>query len=382
MNELTPKIKPQAPQSLKENVVNQIKKKEYKMKVIKIRKIAAIAAMVTALLVLPFLFRSNEAKAMTLLGESIKMTEELKTMVIKFFVRTDPQDNFDYIDPTADFVEHKIEKSFENPQIWRVEKTGRIAVFDGKNSKIWIKPTNEIIEFQVFGNIFGEVNNYLLSPKTLLEKAKLSAKSKGAKVDLKEVDNQLILSIETKAQGDFSQSDYLKNSSISESDSKQTYVFDKETKLLKSLNISILVNGKYVEILKTQSIDYNVPLDKHTLLDLPKNLKYVTLSGDFSNSKLQNISSKQAVELMLNALKNKDIEPLKEGFTSGFSNEKFLKEYYGLEILQIGEPFKSGVYNGEFVPVNIKLANGEIEQHNIAVRNDNKNKVWVLDGGF
>ena len=54
----------------------------------------------------------------------------------------------------------------------------------------------------------------------------------------------------------------------------------------------------------------------------------------------------------------------------------------GLEVLELGEPFKSGEYVDEFVPYKVKLSNGKIKQHNLAVRNDNKNKVWVFDGGL
>jgi hypothetical protein len=95
---------------------------------------------------------------------------------------------------------------------------------------------------------------------------------------------------------------------------------------------------------------------------------------------LIDISSKEAARLVFTALANKNIEPVKEAFA--YWNEKSIKEFYGLELLELGKSFKSGTYPGEFVPYKIKLPNGKIKVHNIALRNDNKNKVWIVDGGL
>jgi len=83
---------------------------------------------------------------------------------------------------------------------------------------------------------------------------------------------------------------------------------------------------------------------------------------------------------MLAALKNKDIEPIKEGFSQ--YPKWILEKLYGLEILEIGEPFKSGNYGGEFVPVKVRLADGTEKSTTIAVSNNNKNQIWILDGGI
>ena len=53
-----------------------------------------------------------------------------------------------------------------------------------------------------------------------------------------------------------------------------------------------------------------------------------------------------------------------------------------LQVIKIGEPFKSGIYPGEFVPYEIKLNNGTIKSHVLALRDDNPGKVWMVDGGI
>jgi RNA polymerase sigma-70 factor (ECF subfamily) len=48
----------------------------------------------------------------------------------------------------------------------------------------------------------------------------------------------------------------------------------------------------------------------------------------------------------------------------------------------IGEPFQSGIYRGYFVPYQIRMRNGYVKSHNLAVRNDNPNGRWMVEGGF
>ncbi len=54
----------------------------------------------------------------------------------------------------------------------------------------------------------------------------------------------------------------------------------------------------------------------------------------------------------------------------------------GLEIVSIGKSFKSGRYPGRFVPYEIKFKSGKTKKFNLAVRNDNRAKRWVVDGGL
>jgi hypothetical protein len=51
----------------------------------------------------------------------------------------------------------------------------------------------------------------------------------------------------------------------------------------------------------------------------------------------------------------------------------------GMEILVIGKPIKKEKYTGEILPCKLKLKDGEVINTNIAVRNDNELKIWILD---
>jgi hypothetical protein len=50
--------------------------------------------------------------------------------------------------------------------------------------------------------------------------------------------------------------------------------------------------------------------------------------------------------------------------------------------MSIGSSFKSGQYAGVYVPYEVKLKSGEVQKHNLALRNDNPHKAWIVDGGY
>ena len=57
-------------------------------------------------------------------------------------------------------------------------------------------------------------------------------------------------------------------------------------------------------------------------------------------------------------------------------------KYKGLQVQSIGKSFKSGLYAGRVVKCKVVLAAGTKENLTLALRNDNKHKVWLLDGGI
>lgn len=57
-------------------------------------------------------------------------------------------------------------------------------------------------------------------------------------------------------------------------------------------------------------------------------------------------------------------------------------KYSGLKVVKIGEPFKGGQCSGEFVPYEVILNDGSTKKFRIQLRNDNQNKVWLVNGGL
>ncbi|MDR2292649.1 MAG: hypothetical protein LBE11_04150 [Prevotellaceae bacterium] len=380
MNEIIPKIKPSAPLLLKQNIINKIKMERKEMKKITLKKLLSIAAIVAILMMLPFLFTANnEAKAaMNLLGESIDKSDDLKTMVVKFLMLTTPDENFDAIRKDGTMVEHTFTILFGSQNKWRLEKSGRTSLFDGLNSYSWLKSFEMYMMTEGIAGFFGNWEEFL-DPQNILRYEQQSAQNDGSEITMTETDKQIILTVQSKAKGDFI-NDYMKNSSIETSDNRRIYTFDKETKLIQAVQIQIFYNNKYHTVLESTSIEYNVSININKFLERPTNAEWTNLSIPIQNQALTGITSKEAANLIFTALANKNIEHVKEAFISW--DKKWLKQFYGLKLIKLGDPFKSGLYVGEFVPYKIKFANGETAEGNIALRNDNQNKIWTVDGGL
>jgi outer membrane lipoprotein-sorting protein len=396
---LKPKSLPTAPFLLKQNIINQLKMEEIEMKnetskVIKlsskVKKMISIAAILAiVMMIVPFFnksdgFINSTAKAAnSLIESSIKATELIKSMVIKLKVRTIANDNFDMVGTEYDMVDHTISKSFEKPEKWRVDKGERIVVFDGQNQYLWIPNAKYAIKAGKNAG-FVEWFKILLDPETILKREQAGTRGKESKFTMEEMNGELRMSITSNALGNFI-NDYLKNKSIDGSDNRREYVFDSQTKLMKSLKIYILDGTKETLIVETEKIDYNTPIDESLFtINLPEGVEWKELTVDIKSETFSNITSKRAGELIINAMAKNEWNSIKDPFQqyNGVMMLMLKKSYGGLEVIKIGETFKSGLYRGEFVPCEVKLHDGTIQKFNLALRNDNKNKVWLVDGGL
>jgi outer membrane lipoprotein-sorting protein len=398
---LKPKTLPKAPLTLKQNIIHQLKTEETKMekevsKTSKIssrtKKFLSIAAvLVIIMMVIPIvdknnLFTDSTAKAAgMLIQSSIKATRLIKSMVIKFKVRTVDHDNFALVGTNYDMVDHTIWKTFDKPEKWRVEKSGRVVVFDGQYQYLWVPRTEEAIKAERNANII-EWLQILLEPGNILMKEQNNSKDKGSKITMDEKNGEILLSVTSKAQGNFI-NDYCKNRTIEESDNRREYKFDGNSKLLKGLKIFILDSKKETLILEIENIDYNVNINPSLFtMELPAGAEWRELTQNYNSSTFKNIGSKRTAELFFEGLANNNWALVEEAcdFFKNKSDkvEKIKERFGGLKVIRIGEPFKSGLYPGEFVPYEIKLKSGETKKFNLAVRNDNPGKVWTVDGGF
>jgi len=390
---IRPKTEITAPLLLKQNILEQISNetimftinhKRAKLFSI-IKKTLSVAAIVAAImLVIPFLHKSdssgNTAKAAVSFFESaIKANDLVRNMEFKFSVRTDSNENFAFIGKECGMVEHTLLKSFEKPEKWLVQKSGRTVLFDGVNQYLWIPKEQQAIKGPA-GSGFIEWFGILLDPSSILLKETNEVKEKGSKTTMSESKGKLYVNITSKAEGNFL-NDYMKNKSIRESDNRREYIFDNTTKLLKGLKIYLMENKKETLILDIDNIDYDVSIDPSSfVITLPDGVEWKELSTDVKNETFSNISSKRAATLIFEDLSKKDFDTNKEVWEQ---QSKILESTYGgLQVIKIGEPFKSGLYPGEFVPYTIKLSNGAIKKWKLALRNDNKNKVWIVDGGL
>jgi len=397
ISSLKPRIEVKANKELKNSIINKLEENENikpnNKKIFFIQKIIKVAASVLIIITLSyflnFIFLSNPAKAAEKVFEnSLKALKNIKSLFVKLNVRTIENDNFELIGTKYDFAEHTIIKEFGNNGKWKIEKPLRVVAFDGKSQYLFVKNIELAIKDDSAKIEFVSWLKKILNPEELLSMEINNAKnSKDSKYKINKTDSLIILTIESKAKGSF-ENPYLKNTSIEQSDCKIIYTFSVKDSLLRDLELYVKESNKETLVLDIESIEYNKMLSHSDFeIQLPNGIIWKSNDEKINNSKFSNISAKMAAQLFFEALSKSNWKEIEDVFvflnkSSDNSIKEFKDDFGGLDILSIGEPFKSGLFPGMFVPYEIKLKNGEIQKNNLALRNDNPFKVWIVDGGL
>ena len=385
MNELIPKIRPTVPQSLKGNVLSLINKRKKRMK--NIRNYSAVAAVVAAFIYFPLVMgNGTQAQAMDLIEQSISKVDEVKTMVITYSMRNPFTYNPDVFDMREKMNQMTGEIIFEQPLVWKFESKNKWYIFDGDKT-YWHSDSYDYctVSFNFILNDLGLFNAMFLKPTSLMETIQKVAKDKNTKIDMQSKGDSIILTFNSKVRsidkhrfmiGDLFgwYNNKIKGSFVT--NCRHIYVFDSKTKLLRSFKISVLEKDKFIVILKSEKINYNVSIDKNKILEKQKSIKKRVLL-EYKYFIDVNMTSKQAVEKIINAFKTDSTAIMTTNLP--IERKEYFKNWYGMEILEIGEPYKKDNYVGEIVPCKVKIKDGEIINTNIAVRKDNEFKIWVLD---
>ena len=309
------------------------------------------------------------------------------SFVASIKVRTEPQENFSYINMCRRFVEHTMAVEPQTER-WALDKSGRKAVNDGQYIWQWI-PDNGNGWKNEITNI-GAISDFalLLNPTQLLAyEESIAAASKGAVLKKGEDDNTITLVVTSPPQGKYVDRVGL-NSSIIESDTRREYTFDKSTGRLLEMEIYAKAYGITRKIVQMTSIDYNTSVPQY-LFDVPEGIRWTdnTREGilkaaeDLPIAEFSGLSADETVKKMFAAMNEWDEDQLKV-VLRGVDLAAISKAYNGCTLVECDSAFKSGTYAGVFVPCKVKLANGKETKLNVAMRNDNPWNIWTLDGGI
>ena len=310
-------------------------------------------------------------------AQSLIALSKSKSMCIEMKIRTLEGDNFELIGTKYGFVKHKIKVEFSSPKKWVIQKPKRTVVCDGKNQYLDIQIFDFVIKGDVNCGFVGWLQ-ILLTPEKILEIEKEQSEKYKSNYTVKETKKQLILTVYNKAQGDYT-NDYLKNSSIWDSDNKRVFCFDKKTHQLLSFKLYIIENNKETLVMKTTKITFNEDYFDASILSN----KPIKDAEDFTPKQDEEIKNKTPEEIaryFFEACAANDWKKVE--VVDPYINSKMKEHLGGLQIVEIGKSFKSGSYRGYFVPYTIKLKSGHTKKHNLAVRNDNPEKIWTIDGGI
>lgn len=352
-------------------------------------KIAAAAAIIVGMFIGLKVFKTNQVSAAQVLHQAAGAMSQLRTVYMKVLIRTraDGRENFDYICLHYDLVPHEMWKEFDgtNAGKWRIENAGRIEVMDGKWSLLFISPNRAAKREHCYG-----CNSWLkklLDADEVLDREIRLSEEEGSELRLtreKGADGRqkLIVTVEAKAQGDFT-NDWCKNTSISESDNYRIYQFDAESKLLEGLEVYVHAQDEDVLVLEVTHIEYNFDIEPVLFtLEFPDDVIWFVEPEELADQSYAQMTPKEMARAFFQACADENWEEAIKYYPTSAVPQS-IKDYLGgLEIISIGEPFESGLYPGWFVPYEIKFKNGATKKMNLAVRNDNPAKLYIVDGGI
>ena len=344
---------------------------------------AAAAAIFAGVLLLSV--RTPALAARKHFGSAVAAMNDLKTLRIGLLIRTAPHENFAYTDPSLPPIPCTVTAEYGGTTRWRIEKAGRIALCDGESVRTWLPEFGEGWRRKAEGYRPEEEFALLLDLQRLLLAEQAQAfRTKGAQYEITEDAATVRLTVAMPARGDFGQSDYLLNSSIAESNTLREYRFDKESGRLLDLCISaVLPDGGRSVLLESTGIAYDEPIDQ-AIWEVPEGIEWIDLAEPVSGAQLADMTAEEAAARILRAMGPWDKRLLDEAlryYGTGV-REQLEAHYGGLAIISAGKALRSGEYPGVFIPCEILLADGRTEKLMLALRNDNPEKCWLVDGGL
>ena len=316
--QLFPKGTFQPSDSLKNRIMDEAKSTEptFARKTSKFKKIILTAVSAAAVLAIIIVARPFVKQAYSMENYFLKASEyftEVSSYVAEIDARTTPNENFAYIDADENFVHHTLTVQPSTGR-WRLEKPGRVAMYDSKNTWLWF--SQECFGHQWTGNAQGVMEDFsiLADPFLMLELESDYLRYNSKAICKKSSDNEFVtLVIEAPAHGDY-ENDYCRNTSLEDMDTYRQYVFEKGTSRLHSLKIDAIIKGKRTTVFEMKNIQYDVNLNESTF-KAPKNINWKNADDNFDTKDAEiksfvGISPERAVEMAFDAMHDWDTTKL------------------------------------------------------------------------
>jgi hypothetical protein len=178
-----------------------------------------------------------------------------------------------------------------------------------------------------------------------------------------------------------------------EFDREVEVTWDPLTRRLTGFSRWVTYQGRRVLYSELVSVDYPGDISEEVFRQqLPADVRWVKLSD--AAAALNSLGPREVAETFWRAAIKGDWETVAV-FCPSPSTIDWLKENRPLELLELGEPSRDGVYCGVYVPYKVRYAGpgtdgggvpspdgGVIRTSRLALRNDNSYKRWVEDGGI
>lgn len=328
---------------------------------------------------------ADDAK-LTFLQQSIQSVQNVGSFQMEVYARTTQQENFATFDPAMPFVKIDIKLLRQNDFLfYRVEKAnGRTVVSDGRNQYMWIpnvlylKGSQESDFLEHFAN--------LIFPERLLTIQKSAIKlSNENKMTQVESDSTIVLTVD----GVEKNSDLRQLLETGKMDDCRLIVentFTKNDGLLRFVKLWVIKDGKKILLLHIDNIRYNVMLNKGEITRLPT-AEWTDITEQRATSsnrlkQLQNETPQQAAKRILNAvIADKDSQAAEALIYYKSILPQLIHKLKGCKVSAF-ETRKDSSYVGVYVFYTLTTPEGNREKRHIAIRNDNEQHIWIVDGGL
>ena len=328
---------------------------------------------------------ADDAK-LTFLQQSIQSVQNVGSFQMEVYARTTQQENFATFDPAMPFVKIHIKLLRQNNFLfYRVEKAnGRTVVSDGRNQYMWIpnvlylKGSQESDFLEHFAN--------LIFPERLLTIQKSAIKlSNENKMTQVESDSTIVLTVD----GVEKNSDLRQLFETGKMDDCRLIVentFTKNDGLLRFVKLWVIKDGKKILLLHIDNIRYNVMLNKGEITRLPT-AEWTDITEQRATSsnrlkQLQNETPQQAAKRILNAIiADKDSQAAEALIYYKSILPQLIHKLKGCKVSAF-ETRKDSSYVGVYVFYTLTTPEGNREKRHIAIRNDNEQHIWIVDGGL
>lgn len=328
---------------------------------------------------------ADDAK-LTFLQQSIQSVQNVGSFQMEVYARTTQQENFATFDPAMPFVKIDIKLLRQNNFLfYRVEKAnGRTVVSDGRNQYMWIpnvlylKGSQESDFLEHFAN--------LIFPERLLTIQKSAIKlSNENKMTQVESDSTIVLTVD----GVEKNSDLRQLFETGKMDDCRLIVentFTKNDGLLRFVKLWVIKDGKKILLLHIDNIRYNVMLNKGEITRLPTaewtDIREQRATSSNRLKQLQNETPQQAAKRILNAIiADKDSQAAEALIYYKSILPQLIHKLKGCKVSAF-ETRKDSSYVGVYVFYTLTTPEGNREKRHIAIRNDNEQHIWIVDGGL
>ena len=346
--------------------------------------LGAAASAAAAILIIALATPKAQAKAVEVLARGAQVVAHLTSVHLRGQLRTLPADNFSYINPDMGFVPVELWKQLEPELKWRVEKPGRVAVMDGQQTLLYVKPGKQAMKIPIRSTSAFDTDwlQRIANLSNTISNELRHAQAKGWKLSLTEetaADGKAKSIVTVLAKSGLPDDDFLKNSFFENADTRRVYRFDAQSERLEAVQAYLIRKSGEVQIFEVNQIDYDQPIDPGVWqVELPADVSWFQEPQKLSdNSKYASLTAEQAARAFFEACGREDWNEAAK-FMSPVTDR--LKDYLGgVEVVSLGPVFTSKAYPGQFVPYEIRV---QAQKFYLRLSNSNSAKRYVITGTY